>query len=706
MKSPHRFGLARLSVALLVGMLASGTASAQDADALFREGVDLYLQGGEFRAQALEKFTEVLALNPSHEDAFRMYQQAGSEVFWLMMSEGGEAETMAKRFLELSSLGRVEKQNDQDAIDAHVEAAMSGNYVERRDALFTLSANHGEYGAAPFIPYLADEDRDVRVLAITALLSLAGDSVLPLCAALGAEDDQLVRNAAYVLGGIGDERAVPYLKHLFETHDGALNGDSEPTVREAANAALREITGQEAAALESSTVLHTAAALAYFTKDDMVVKPFDTAGAVWELSGRSVIAQEVPALLRPYELARQHCEAVLHDPGAQAMLLACLAAEKAAITHVEGMGADMDDETGMVEQLQETVAATLASGGPTELSAALGVALDNDAPDAAVVLIDALGSLGAPAPGLRSALENDYKIVRYHAAFALASNGVQDAAVVRTLVEALGEDAVRTALVIDDGDETRNQLVDLLTEAGYSVVAAPNGGLGFARARTAPPKDVILLRDGMASVTVDQFVYDADFRTAASPMLLLCTEERAEAASANFEGKGNVQGILVEPFTAEAMEQVAGALADINDERALALVAAERAARILAELSTESLTGAADGLVSALTTHADADSVLEPVLLALGRVGPETAVPAVGAIFADEERSEELRLAAAMALGGMFSRMSQRPEEAVLEPVFQTASSGDSAALRLAASQALGWARFLSPEDRAELLRN
>ena len=79
------------------------------------------------------------------------------------------------------------------------------------------------------------------------------------------------------------------------------------------------------------------------------------------------------------------------------MLLACLAAEKAAIAHVEAMGGDMDDETGMVEQLQETVDATLASGGPTELSAALDAALDNDAPDAAVVLIEALGGLGAPA---------------------------------------------------------------------------------------------------------------------------------------------------------------------------------------------------------------------------------------------------------------------------------------------------------------------
>ncbi len=678
----------RALLALLVLGSAAAPLRAQAVEQKFRTGADLYFRGKV--DEALKVFQEVLAENPSNEQALQLYGQAGKEVFALMLVKGGEFETTAKRFLELATIARKEKTDDAATISALVEKAMSGSYVDRRDAVYELSANHGEYGAAPFVAFLGDESNEKRVNAVYCLTQLSGDAVLPLLAALNSDDARVLRNASACLGAIGDARALAGVKRVLEASKNAVS-------RAAAEDALRKIGG--AASLPSSTDLHVDAAKRQFRNDQSVTKPFDTKDAVWTWDGKAAVATKVPAVLRHLRLAEQHCLEALENPMATAILLASYAAEKATLAAAKAMGAE-----GEAPEADASLDVKLASGGAAGLSAALTFALENDAPGAAVEILKSLEAAGAATDAMRAALGSGYKAVRYQAAFALSMTGDSSAEVVGALGEALGEDALRTVLVADDKSESRNSMSAALRAAGYSVITADSGALGFARARTVPPKDVVVVRAGMADVTLDQFIYDSDFRTSAAAMVVVADAASLEGLKAMYEGKGKVKALLSDPVAADAIcEAVKAALPDLNHERAAALAAAERAAAILGHAPAESLAPVGGQLVTALARTEE--TVLGGVLRAVGHLGASNAAPAVAAIFADGGRSEAIRVAAADALGGIFGKMTTAPAQDVVKPVLDAATGESNAAVRLAAGRALGAATFLGAGERAALLR-
>jgi CheY-like chemotaxis protein len=685
-------GLGRAVLAVSLLAFVAAPLRAQSVEDKFRNGCDLYFRGKV--EEALKLFQEVLAENPSNEQALELYEQAGREVFSLMLIKGGEFETTAKRFLELATIARKEKSDDPAAISALVEKAMSGNYLDRRDALDELAANHGEYGAGPFVAFLGDEeDQEKRANAIFCLTRLARDAVLPLLAALRSDDERVVRNACACLGFIRDARAVPGLKGVAEQ-------SGSEVVRGAADDALRKIAGKGAAELPAAAELHVEAATRHFRNEQTVRSPFDTADATWSWNASGVAPTKVPAVLRHLKLAQQHCDAALESPQAQAVHLAALAGEKAVLAGAKEMGAE-----GEAAEPDASIDVKLAAGGPAGLSAALEFALGNDAAGAAVELLKALESMGAATDAVRAALGSGYKSVRYQAAFGLAMTGDTGEAVVRVLGEALGEDALRTVLVVDDRSESRNAMAAALRAAGYSVIVAVRGAEGFGRARTVPPKDVVVVRAGMPDVTIDQFVYDADFRTAASSLVIVSDAEAAEGLKAMYDGKGRVKAFVTDPVAADALvEAVKAAMPDLNHERAAALAAAERAAGILGHAPAASLAPVGAELAAALDRSEEA--VLGGVLKAVGHLGATDAAPAVAAIFADGARSEAIRVAAGDALAGIFARMTAAPAEDVLKPVMDAAAGDASAAVRLAAGRALGAAAFLGAGERAALLRD
>ena len=126
-------GSVRVVLALALGLMATAPAKAQSVDDKFKAGADLYFRGKV--DEALKAFQEILAENPSNEDALRLYGQAGKELFALMLIKGGEFESTAKRFLELATVARTEKSDDADTINGLVETALTGDFLAARDAL-------------------------------------------------------------------------------------------------------------------------------------------------------------------------------------------------------------------------------------------------------------------------------------------------------------------------------------------------------------------------------------------------------------------------------------------------------------------------------------------------------------------------------------------------------------------------------------------
>ena len=219
-----------------------------------------------------------------------------------------------------------------------------------------------------------------------------------------------------------------------------------------------------------------------------------------------------------------------------------------------------------------------------------------------------------------------------------------------------------------------------------------------------PPKDVVVVRSGMADVTLDQFVYDADFRTSAASIVVVADATALESLKTQYDGKGKVKAFLADPVTADALaEAVKAAMPDLNHERAEALSAAEHAAATLAHVPAANLGPASADLVKALARTEE--PVLGGALKAIGHLGAADAAPAVAAILGDTARSETIRVAAADALGGIFSKMSTAPADDVMKPVTDAAAKDASVAVRLGANRALGAAAFLGAGQRAGLLR-
>jgi hypothetical protein len=104
----------------------------------FNQGVELLRQGKE--TEALAAFQRVLALDPSHEQAYDLWQSTEHEVWLDIMVKGGDFELVAKRLSQLAKAGRAERRDDEAAIRALVETTLSEDVLERRRAVLTLSA--------------------------------------------------------------------------------------------------------------------------------------------------------------------------------------------------------------------------------------------------------------------------------------------------------------------------------------------------------------------------------------------------------------------------------------------------------------------------------------------------------------------------------------------------------------------------------------
>ncbi|MEW6742865.1 MAG: HEAT repeat domain-containing protein [Planctomycetota bacterium] len=680
---------------LVLSMILLPGSSAQAQEETFAEALDLFQRG--HADEARQKFEDVLAQNPSHEQALAMYRMASEQVWLQMLLESDPYEAIAKRFGELARLGRKGKAADAERIRELVGQIASDDYAAMRQAKLTLMADHGPYAVTGMWTYLGDENATVRVNMMLALTDLGSDAVLPLVQVLGAEDERVRANAAATLGSIGDQRALPALRAL-------ATGDTSDVVKRQATDALAKLGG---AGDQRPAALWCDLAAKYFAGESSVVRPQDPFRVVWSFTDGQLEGREVPWGLYRFELAEQACYAALaldpSDTRAHEILLAAYAGEKAEILESQAAGEDVGETGGeMAAELVPALDVVLAAGGGETLLRSLALALDKGVNLAAGVLCDMLGQLGMKGPSVERALDSRDKVIRYPAALAMAAAGAVTPRVIERLVEAVGETAVRQALIIDDNNATRNEFLEGLAGKGFSVITAGNGPLGLARAKEFPPKDIIVARADMREVTVDAIVRGVkeDPRTAEVPIILIGDREDLEEVAARYEGR--VAGVLKLPSDSNALASaIEAVLQPLNASRARALYFSERAAQALVSLDPASLRTHVDALVACLADRPD--NVRIAALQVLGKVGATVAVPQVSAVFNDTAASPELRVAAANALAGIFPNLMASPGESVMEGLSAGLEAGENE-LRQAAARALGAARFLDAEARTRIL--
>ena len=671
-----------LCLFLVGGLLISlsGVAQAEDRDridSLFEQAKDNWERGNSQQAAQLLK--TLLAEDPSHETAYDLLRKAEYQMFLDLLTQGGDAELVAKELLRLAHLGEQEKVKDEGAIRVLVEQTIHGEtYADRTEAVRMLVAKHGEYAVPYLYHYLGSNDTDERVYAILALSELGSEAVLPLVETLKSDDFKVQQNAALVLQKIGDLRAVGGLASL------SLHA-TNPAAKEAATQAMMSLMGDmvcPTACGECAICLmhqggmtpadaYLMLAKKYYVKDAAVIKNYDDSYVIWAWKDGKLVSREAPPNLYHLELAEEACFDALAEDASNVMARSLLAAvHYAQWGALESLPADMKSDeavAALIDRVWNVLAITTAQGTDTQLGA-LQIGLDwGDSS----ICIGALNSLPLTWDGreitadspLVAALDAPDKVVRFGAAIA-ALNLVPmmpfpgSEKVVPIAAQAADAGSARQVLLIEPNAEVRAKSLREMDKAGLFSVAESSAVAGFRRAKEAGTFDAIVIRANLRDALATSIVRDlqADFRTSSIPILISGQGDELEAAKELLGTK--VQGYIpAEPLDVEAVKNAADQ--SLNDDQTRALVVSKAACEALGKIHPAHTAfvnfADAEAALDSVITSEKPDDIRLAALGALQFIGSVKSMDALLTVFKETANATPVRVGAAATLGKIFA---------------------------------------------------
>ncbi len=653
-------------------VLLSGVVSAQ-ADQLFEQGVEAFRRGDN--AGAISAFKEALASNPGHEDAFAMLDQVEERVLLEMLVERGELGQLAERFLNLAELGRREVVSDPGQASEVVDRLLNGDEVDRQRALLELRATFGAWAVPALVGPLGDSSSlDNRVMAIQALNHLGSDAVLPLIQVLRSDDILTRRNAAAVLGSLGDPRGAAGLAHM------AAHDDDDVARQVAANALGRLGLG----GIDASGAAIDLAAR-YFRGDPAVVRPYEATSVLWRWQDGELEGRQVLGGLFALELAEDFALIGLGGGGsdeARALLSAIHAAQKAEVLAAQQIEELSDNELleAAAERLGDLDLDLGLAGSHRGRGLMFCLGADPRREAAAAVLMQHMGGSNEELSALRTALSDPDPSVSQGAAVALARLGEADIGVVEQLGTALA--GVPQRLVVSIGETGL-----FGGGGGWYLLSSSGVQAGLQRAKAFPPKDAIVIQDGLQGVTLDAMVFalKEDPRTADVPLIVVTND---------VAGVQNLYGDTVERVLSSAsFADVAEVAGERNLQQRAAIERAKLAAHQLASLDAGLARQAGRHVNEALQSAAD-DGVVAAVLGLVARTGMLEAQPSVDALVANDAAPSEVRVAAMQAAARLWA-VSGGPSSGDLSGALMAALDSGDDDLAHAAAQALGQLRGL-----------
>ncbi len=256
---------------------------------LFREGVDLYLQGQYSQAQ--KKLRDFMALEPRKELAARLVDEAGVKIMARMMANPrmGSEPTYIWQLYRKYYIGKLANGERMAKMAARV--VDPGISEDERALLYREFAELGHYAVPYLAPYLADANReDFRTFARVALARMGTVAVLPLLPLLNHKDLLMRENTILTLTDIQplDPRAIPALKARLEDEK------ESAVAKRYATRALERITGLPVDKLKDATTYYYEAANRYYLERANVAEEArHVDGFIWHLNGEGKL---VPVL--------------------------------------------------------------------------------------------------------------------------------------------------------------------------------------------------------------------------------------------------------------------------------------------------------------------------------------------------------------------------------------------------------------------------
>lgn len=696
-----------LLVLSAAAFLSAGSAYAQrDAKQLFEEGVHLLRINQD--TEALEKFKEAVAADPTMEQAYLIWKETDQRVWSAMLVKSGDFSKIARHFLRLAQLERKRFASDADKIQALVEKSLSDSYEDRTAANLALMSDHGDYAVSYLLDALGNPDEDKKqTYAILACDQIGRSATLPLVAALESENALLRRNVSAALYYIGDERALPALKALAER-------DEDASVREAAQRAVRKIGGDN---VGSAIELYLKHSHEYLVGNPYRLRDSDLLDGVWSFANGKLVHRPVPAIVFPLELAKDAAYGALGlDPNSGAALVSltrAYVAEKAVVEAALAGGGDTESLQPLTSSLGE-IGITVLAAGPKVVGEAYAQNLAEGMIPAAVEALHTLARLEDPAnlkdSPLLASLSNPDKRIRYGAAVALSGidarlDEAQRSAVVAALGQAVLEQSVVVVKAIDPTVANEKVYAEAASSAkGIAVEANANTTKVLADIAKFPP-DVLVVHETLDTLLVDDVIAWCKDRPALQNTKIVLVSKDPKGAQDVYGDK--IQGYIEAPITAVALQNRVEEVmkgAPMDDKRLAADRMAGAAAEAMAKLdpATYPVANAAVQLVEAAARTND--SVAVPALQALGHAGRADDLGGLVAVMNGAKDRTAVCAAAAGACGRIMARTGNADKDTVDALIALATEKSLDASIRVAAVAALGQAPIL-PGTRAKLMR-
>lgn len=687
MRGMPRFqGLAALALlALTSGPLCTAAVAAQDADVqeAFNRGVAALQRGDD--EGALAAFEEVLALDPTNEDAYELWRTTeNNDQLWLeMMTQGGQMELVAKRLLELAEVRRGELSRDMDEINAKVGGLGRANGVERRRLVAELVSQHGEFAVVPMLKQLGEQgNTETRVAFMVSLADMGPVAVPPLLAALRTPNPFQRRNIAFTLGNLGDRRAIGDLALLAQS-------DPDEGVREAAANSLQRIGAGAASAAEALCGLGEA----YLSGQPQVADPVLRSPVVWNWSGNRLQSSDVPSAVYNEEMAKRFFyRALIADPDSERAMAGLVRGSVQAMSNLEAAAEQGASVDGALENARDGLLPAYVAGSAAVDRAIVDALAAQDASTAAALLSFSVGVLQGPSDGITRGLASRSLTVRDEAAVAaahaaLASGSNLPEGALGALGDAAAREIQRTVLIMDGDEARRDGVRSVLEDRGHVVASAMGGTSGLVMFNRLPAVDAVLLADGFTDLTTFQVLQQLR-EVAGDDLPVFVLSADADRADELFGDWSN--GVVT---SGEDLGQLDEALeGDFAGARGRAQDLAGRASAALNALAAggRNVGPVADQLLVAGLNQGDAIAV--PALGALKASAAPRHVQGLVRVATDAGRSDEVRIAAAGALAGACGRHSiaDTAEDGASTALSAALADAEAPALRAALARALG----------------
>jgi HEAT repeat protein len=750
--APARILVSVLALVSLAPAAAAQEEFDQEVRTLLDAGLKAYQQGKFDEAYA--KFQEAFGKKPSSPTVYAFLRRAGQDTITGMINASDpRLQEAGRMLLALAKPGEAIRR-DPKAIDDYLKE------LEATDSAVFLTAfwhlkNIGPYAVSRLIPVLGEDTADLKRPRVMLLLTeMHYDAELALIQALRSQTILMRQNAAILLGNIRGERALPYLKRMVE------DPNEKPEVKRYVVEALAKITGRSPAEWRPAEQYFMELAEKYYYAHPTTVLRWQPNDLIWgwDAAGQAVTQRDVPA----FAFNEQMCEEVLFDllettpnhAGAWSLLAAnhfaqvleadanLAAAERAAALGdiqadvVDGIkklmaGADRGRVLGNIVNRPYLYGALARSlrDGRSEVAAAVLEALGpmvqpQDLPPAGVH--PAQGFFGAP---LIEALTADHQRVRAAAARVLLGVNPQFRIVgmdlvIPALVDALGEQGIRTVLVVHEAQTPADQqwinaTRRMLRRLNTHPTIATSLPEALTKITAFPREDLILLQESMAARVVFQEAVTrrkveerfftqlkSDVRTKEIPVVLICrADQKPEELKTQYP---DAVEIMPENADSTVVEKVLAQIADAMgpDAKNRADRSARAAAEALAALDVPNTMypylQARDALIGAAGLQVKRPEAIRlPAIRALGRFGDAAAIDTLAAALKEAGDPKEIRLAAAQALGNVLRVSGAAPSPAALAMMTETLADTDLD-IAVAAANALGNAT-LTLEQRREL---